>query len=409
MRRAVEVGEEGLSMGASVQRRGGGKDQRPVVAIWFGPSIARAEQRVLALARERGWRVIDIRWYDWELPPDLGLAGIIAESHAVLVVAPQLLDYGCPVVRFGSFPHPDDGEVPAVIPDFVAAGRMAAEHFAERNFRHVGHTRYNVGGNNQPMFDAFTQRALELGCESHRLDYRRLCGDEAALPARGKAKLRDAELRDWLVRVPKPMGLFIWGDSEAARATVRCHEAGLDIPGQIAVLGNGNDPVTCGCAPVRLSSVDTRLEYRAEVAVELLADLMAGKPRPKGAVSVPPSGVAVRESSDVLATADPEVARAVRFLWDHSAERIGVEDVAAAVGRPRRSLERAFRDSIGRGINEELRRRRLEHCCELLRTTELSVTDLAPLAGFQSTHYLHVSFRRAYGVSPLEYRRQQMG
>jgi len=256
------------------------------------------------------------------------------------------------------------------------------------------------------MHDAFAARAEELGCGCHRLRYRDFAGEEASLPGREKSKLRDAELADWLKSVPKPMGVFMFSDAHAARLCVRCQELGLDIPGQVAVLGCGNERTICECAPVPLSAVDARMTYRAELAVGLLEDAMAGKPGPPGAVSVAPTEVVVRQSTDVLATTEPVVAHAVRFLWDHCTENLSVDDVAAAVGSSRRTLERAFHDQLGRGVNAELHRRRLERCCELLKTTELTVTDLAPLAGFPSTHYLHVSFRRTYGVSPLEYRRR---
>jgi LacI family transcriptional regulator len=365
--------------------------------------LVQAEQRVLELARERGWRIVDLRWYDWKLPPDLKLAGFIAETHA-LVISPALLKLGCPMVRCGSFAYPEDGRIPAVIADIVAAGRLAAEHFAERNFRHVGYVSYGMG-DFDAMHEAFAARAEELGCECHHLRYRTWDAEESALRTDQKKTLRDAELTDWLKSVPTPIGLFMFSDAHAATLCVRCQELGLSIPGDVAVLGNGNSPTVCDCAPVPLSSVDVRMAYRAEVAVRLLEDLMEGKAVPKEAVRVPPTEIVVRDSTDVLATTDPVVARGVQYLWDHCAEELSVEAVAAAVGIPRRTLERAFQDQLGRGVNAELHRRRLERCCELLKTTELSVTDLAPLAGFRSTHYLHVSFRRAYGVSPLEFRR----
>jgi len=403
----MATSEGGLSASVNLKGRGG-KDDRPLIGIWLGPGNVIVEQRVLELARERGWRVVDMRWYEWEVPQDLKLAGFIAETHA-LVVRPTLLELGCPLVRCGQFPYPQDGEIPAVIEDIAASGRMAAEHFVDRGFRHVGYVHYNVAGHFQPMYDAFAARAAELGCECHGLRYRKLTRKEAALSKREKGKLREAELADWLTRVPKPIGLYMFGDGHVAKLCVRCQSLGFDVPGQVALLGRGNESTTCECAPVPLSSVDTRMACRAEEAVRLLEDAMAGKPGPKAAVSVAPTEIVVRDSSDVLATTDPSVARAVRFLWDHCAENVGVDEVASAVGIPRRTLERAFHEQLGRGVNAELHRRRLERCCELLKTTKLSVTDLAPLAGFRSTHYLHVSFRRAYGMSPLEFRRKHAG
>ena len=121
---------------------------------------------------------------------------------------------------------------------------------------------------------------------------------------------------------------------------------------------------------------------------------------------MPPREVTVRASTDVLATLEPVVARAVRFIWEHLAENLSVDDVADAVSVNRRALERLFRQELDCGVNAELRRRRLEVCCALLRTTDLSVSDLAPKIGFRSKHHLHTSFRAAFGCTPLQFRQR---
>jgi len=59
---------------------------------------------------------------------------------------------------------------------------------------------------------------------------------------------------------------------------------------------------------------------------------------------------------------------------------------------------------LKRGINAELRRKRLERCCELLHSTDISIPDLAPMIGFRSGDYLRASFKQAYGVTPRKYR-----
>ena len=50
----------------------------------------------------------------------------------------------------------------------------------------------------------------------------------------------------------------------------------------------------------------------------------------------------------------------MKFMWDHLSKNIGVDDIAREAGVSRRKLERAFREDLGRGINHELLRRRLE-------------------------------------------------
>ena len=153
-----------------------------------------------------------------------------------------------------------------------------------------------------------------------------------------------------------------------------------------------------------LSAVDVGHERLCEVAIRLMQDHVNGKAVPSGATYVPPSGVVIRESTDVLASTDPAVADAIRYMWDHLTADLSVDDVAAAVSTPRRKLERAFHAQIGHGINAELQRRRLERCCELLRTTTFTIADIAPMVGFRSKDYLHTLFRRRFGMTPRAYR-----
>jgi LacI family transcriptional regulator len=285
---------------------------------------------------------------------------------------------------------------------------MAAEHFAERRFRHLGFVCYPAMTEDSDaalLLNAFTRHAGELGCECHQLVFSRWRTEsEASKPWNEKHRLRQEEFGRWLREVPKPIGLFTFADHMAGRMVVTSLEQGLEVPGQVAVLGYGGVRPTCVSAPVPLSSVDPGAEEQCHAAVRLMQDLLDEKPAPKEAVRVPPAGVVVRESTDVLACDDPDVARAIRFMWDNLQVHMSVSDVAKAVSLSRRSLERAFREQIGYGVNAEWQRRRLERCCQLLRETDLTVADIAPQVGFRSKDYLHTLFRRKYGVTPRKYR-----
>ena len=171
----------------------------------------------------------------------------------------------------------------------------------------------------------------------------------------------------------------------------------------VAVLGYGNW-VQCEVAPVRLSSVDPGLDKRVKVAMRLLRRLMKGERGPKEPIMVPPAGIVERRSTSILAVADPTVRRALRFMWDHFEQDLSVEDVAHELGVNRRKLERAFQRELGRTVRDELRRKRLEAVCKLLRSTNDPIADIAPRVGYRSTQYLHRAFRAAYGMTPRTYR-----
>lgn len=153
-----------------------------------------------------------------------------------------------------------------------------------------------------------------------------------------------------------------------------------------------------------LSSVDTAREASARRAMVLLRSLIDGESKPDAPILIPPAGIVERQSTDLLAVADPALALALRFMWDHLEQNISVGDIAEAAGVGRRRLERAFRGELGRSVNAELRRKRLEQCCHLLKTTDLPVADVAPLTGFCSAGYLNKVFRQAFGTTPRKWR-----
>lgn len=388
----------------TVERIAGG---RPNVVVMFDKDHALLKMRVVALVRKLGWRPLDLEFYPGALPP-YDLQGALIKCWPDDPVVGKLRKCGCRVVRFGSVFY-ETTDVPVVVEDQQAAGRLAAEHFAERNFRHVGFIGYGDMHIVRPLYEAFRSRAVDLGCECHLLVFRQLTLRETRLSWNDKTRLRDAEMKEWLRKVPKPLGLLGFSDGLAGRMCVAAIEAGLKVPGEVAVLGHGNQESICESAPVRLSSVDPDFDRYAESGVRLLQDLMDGKPAPDGPVLVPPSGVAVRESTDVLAASDPAVIRALHYIWENISRPMSVDDIASAVSVQRRKLERCFHDQLGRGINAELRRRRLERCCELLRTTNISVTDLASMMGFTNKDYFHALFRREYGVTPRKYRMREKG
>ena len=82
-----------------------------------------------------------------------------------------------------------------------------------------------------------------------------------------------------------------------------------------------------------------------------------------------------------------------------------VGQIAREVGLSSRQLARHFQRALGRGVTEELLRKRLEEAKRLLRATDLPIADLAPRVGFRSTTYLHRTFRQAFGLTPAQYRR----
>lgn len=86
-------------------------------------------------------------------------------------------------------------------------------------------------------------------------------------------------------------------------------------------------------------------------------------------------------------------------------ELVGAKGIAHALGISVSHLRSRFRASCGVSLGRHLRRLRLEKACGLLRLSQRRVTEIAELCGFASIYSFSRTFRAAYGVSPLAYRR----
>jgi transcriptional regulator GlxA family with amidase domain len=79
--------------------------------------------------------------------------------------------------------------------------------------------------------------------------------------------------------------------------------------------------------------------------------------------------------------------------------------VARAVASGRHRLERAFRRVLGRTIQEEIRRVRVEAAKRLLEASRSSLAAIAKKTGFKTASLLTAAFRRELGMTPGVYRR----
>ena len=88
------------------------------------------------------------------------------------------------------------------------------------------------------------------------------------------------------------------------------------------------------------------------------------------------------------------------------ARRLGLEALAREAGYSRFHFARAFRDTYGETPRAYLTRRRIERAKDLLRSANLTVTEICDLVGFSSLGSFSSRFSELVGMSPSDYRRE---
>lgn len=358
---------------------------------------------LLEEAKARGWRIVYLRHWGNALPRGISPMGALINEFEGSKVFKDLRKAGCACVRLGTLPHPGDHSLLAVLPDLEAEGRLAAEHFAERGFRHVAYFGRKPWGDRSKIWQGCQIRSEDLGmtCHLYRFEWKR--GETS----QAKAIRKRSEFSTWIKDLPKPIGLLSAGDGLAAVQCIDLSEAGLNVPDDVAVLSRGDDPNICESCMPTISSLELDDQGRLRAACDWLQRLMDGEKAPEKPIMIPPKGVIVRESTDILATPDRVVAEALRYMWDRLNQDFSVEQIAGVVGLSASQLQRRFQKALGRSVVQELLRKRLDEARHLLRSTDLPIADIAPRLGFHSATYMHRAFRRSFGVTPAHYRRAQ--
>jgi len=101
------------------------------------------------------------------------------------------------------------------------------------------------------------------------------------------------------------------------------------------------------------------------------------------------------------------IRRAVALMEANFAAKLSREEMARAAGLSVSYFSKLFTQCIGLSPHQYLVRCRLRHGKKLLAKPEenLSLVDVAAEAGFADQAHFCRHFRRAYGVSPLAFRR----
>lgn len=333
-----------------------------------------------------------------------GGAGIIARV-ATPRIAKALLASGLPAIVLDlseeqlSPSHPLS-RLSELVTDSHQAGRMGAEHLLKKGFRHYAF----VGLHGRVWSDrrkhGFAQRLAEAGFvvqiyEPSRRKCEREWGFEQGI------------LVQWLRSLPKPLGLMACNDDRGRQVLEACRAAQLAVPEQVAVLGVDNDSLLCDLSSPPLSSVAMNAERGGFEAAALLDRMMSRKGIAPRRILVEPLYVVRRHSTDVVAVDDPEVAACMRYIHDRIGQRLLVDHLAEVVGLSRRTLELRFRKALGRSLQSEIQRARLERAQRLLIETDWALPKIAESAGYYDASHLHQAFKSHIGTTPARYRRSE--
>jgi len=257
-----------------------------------------------------------------------------------------------------------------IIGDTAKMGQMAAEHLLNRGFRQFAYCGFEDMFGARSRGESFGKRIKEAGFETYFYK-------QPKSKANRSWENEQIYMADWLKSLPKPVGLMTCTDDRSQDVIEACKIAALHVPEQVAIIGVDNDETVCELSSPPLSSIVLNTERSGYEAAELLDKLMAGEKMANHEIIVQPTHIVTRQSTDILAVDDREVAKAMRFIRQHSKGIIQVSDVVDSVGLSRRVLQQRFQRILGRSA-----------------------------FGYAGVEKLSRYFQREKGMSPCAYRKQ---
>lgn len=93
------------------------------------------------------------------------------------------------------------------------------------------------------------------------------------------------------------------------------------------------------------------------------------------------------------------------FIQHNHREKLTLAEIANAGGTSKRTCEDIFMNYLNQTPIEYLRDYRLRKSTELLTKTDLTVLEISMEVGFSGASYYAESFRKAFGTSPAQYRK----
>jgi len=134
--------------------------------------------------------------------------------------------------------------------------------------------------------------------------------------------------------------------------------------------------------------------YMKALSNALFVELQRELERPRAVIQPPASRGRLRVAHT-----------AMQHMLAHLGEPLSVRDLAQVCGVGVTTFTSSFREASGVTPHRYLRKARIERSCELLRTTGLSIREVADFVGFRGQSHFCSAFVAERGLTPSAYRR----
>ena len=99
--------------------------------------------------------------------------------------------------------------------------------------------------------------------------------------------------------------------------------------------------------------------------------------------------------------------RVIEYLSDHVCDHVEISEICEAIHYNKSYLFKQFKKATGQSVMAYFMQLKVKEAKKLLRSTNMSVAQIADALGFDTPNYFTKSFKRICGKTPLEYRKSK--
>jgi AraC-like DNA-binding protein len=177
------------------------------------------------------------------------------------------------------------------------------------------------------------------------------------------------------------------------------------LPPMIHVKSDGSASVQWLEATLQFLATETALARPgAETVISRLTDILFVQGLRAHMASLPD-----HSWSWLRALKDPPIATALRLLHEQPEQPWTVEGLAEQLAMSRSAFAARFRELVGEPPLSYLTRWRLQKAADRMRQSDATLRAIAREVGYETESAFGKAFRRQFGVSPGEYRKQGLG
>lgn len=100
-----------------------------------------------------------------------------------------------------------------------------------------------------------------------------------------------------------------------------------------------------------------------------------------------------------------KIGEAISYIEEHYRQDIDLDKLSKIAHMSRRNFTRTFREAMGMSAVDHLIHLRIARASDLLRSDDITVTEVAFNVGFSDSNYFTRQFKKIIGLSPSEFRK----